>query len=70
MVGEQFTCAAVYATAFATNLILCFVLIPRLGLIGAAASTASAIVVEAVLLFVAVRLRLGLHAFVLRRSEV
>lgn len=70
MVGEQFTCAAVYATAFATNLILCFVLIPRFGLMGAASATATAIVVEAVLLFVAVRLRLGLHVFVLRRSKV
>ena len=69
MVGEQFSCAAVYAAAFSVNLVLCFVLIPRFGLIGAACSTASAIVIESVLLFVAIRMRLGLHVFVLRRSE-
>ena len=65
MVGEQFTCAAVYACAFAANLVLCFVLIPRFGLIGAASATATAILVESVLLFFAVKLRLGLHVFVL-----
>lgn len=64
MVGEQFTCAAVYAAAFATNLGLCFVLIPRFGLIGAACATATAILVESGLLFVVVKKRLGLHAFV------
>jgi O-antigen/teichoic acid export membrane protein len=66
MVGEQFTCAAVYASAFATNLVLCFVLIPRFGLIGAASATATAILVESTLLFAAVKLRMGLHVFVLR----
>ena len=54
----------------ATNLVLCFVLIPRFGLIGAACATATAIVVESTLLFAAVKVRLGLHVFVLRRDEV
>ncbi len=67
MVGEQFTCAAVYASAFATNLVLCFLLIPHYGLIGAGVSTATAILVESTLLFAAVKRRLGLHVFVLRR---
>lgn len=71
MVGQQFTCAAVYGTAFATNLVLCFVLIPRYGLIGAASATATAVLIETVLLFFAVRMRLGLNVFVVgagRRS--
>jgi O-antigen/teichoic acid export membrane protein len=64
MVGEQRVCAAIYAAAFATNLALCLVLIPRFGLIGAAASTASAILVESTLLFIVTKRRLGLHIFV------
>ena len=31
MLGEQRMCALVYACAFATNLVLCFVLVPRFG---------------------------------------
>jgi O-antigen/teichoic acid export membrane protein len=65
MVGQQFTCAAVYAIAFVTNLILCFTLIPRFGLIGAAIATATAVLVETVLLFIAVRMQLGINVFVL-----
>lgn len=65
MVGQQLTCAAVYGTAFATNLVLCFVLIPRFGLIGAASATATAVLVETMLLYFAVRMRLGLNVFVL-----
>ena len=67
MVGEQRACAMIYACAFATNLVLCLVLIPRFGLIGAAASTASAVVVESTLLFVVTKRRLGLHIFVFSR---
>jgi O-antigen/teichoic acid export membrane protein len=67
MVGQQRACAMIYAGAFATNLALCLVLIPRFGVIGAAASTATATVVESTLLFVVARRRLGLHVFVLGR---
>jgi O-antigen/teichoic acid export membrane protein len=67
MVGEQTACALIYACAFATNLVLCLVLIPRFGLIGAACSTASAIVCESVLLFVVTKRRLGLHIFIAGR---
>jgi O-antigen/teichoic acid export membrane protein len=67
MVGQQRLCAAIYATAFFTNLGLCLLLVPRLGLMGAAASTATAIVVESVLLFLAAKRRLGLHVFFWRR---
>jgi O-antigen/teichoic acid export membrane protein len=64
MVGQQSACAFVYACAFATNLVLCLILIPRFGLIGAAASTASAIVCESALLFAITKRRLGLHIFI------
>jgi O-antigen/teichoic acid export membrane protein len=63
MVGEQRLCAAVYAAAFATNLALCLVLVPWLGLIGAALSTATALVIESILLFLMARRRLGLYIF-------
>lgn len=64
MVGQQRACAFIYACAFATNLVLCLLLIPRFGLLGAAGSTATAIVVESTLLFVITKRRLGLHVFI------
>ena len=51
MLGEQRACAAVYAGAFVLNLVLCVVLIPRIGVDGAAVATATALIVESVLLF-------------------
>ena len=69
MVGQQRACALIYACAFATNLILCLVLIPRFGLLGAACSTATAVVCESVLLFVITKRRLGLHIFIIGRSR-
>jgi O-antigen/teichoic acid export membrane protein len=67
MVGQQRACAMIYAGAFAANLVLCLILIPRFGLIGAAAATATAIVAESALLFIVIKRRLGLHVFVLGR---
>ena len=64
MLGEQRICAAVYAFAFFVNLALCIVLIPQFGIEGAAASTATALVAESVLLFFITRSRLKLHAFI------
>src|SRR5262249_61904004 len=49
IVRQQRACAMIYPCAFATNLALCLILIPRLGLIGAPASTATAIVVSSTL---------------------
>lgn len=60
MTGQQSACAAVYATALAVNVTLCFLLIPRFGLIGAAIATSTAVVVESGLLFLAVNRRLGI----------
>jgi O-antigen/teichoic acid export membrane protein len=64
MTGQQRLCAFVYATAFATNLVLCLLLIPHFALYGAAFATATAVMVESSLLFVLVKRRLGLHVFV------
>ncbi len=65
MLGEQRICALVYATAFLLNLALCVVLIPWIGLMGAAVATATALVTESALLFVVAKRRLGLHVFIL-----
>jgi O-antigen/teichoic acid export membrane protein len=64
MQDQQIASAMIYAGAFATNLVLCLLLIPHFGLMGAAASTASAVVTESVLLFVVTKRKLGLHIFV------
>ena len=68
MLGEQRACATVYAIAFALNLVLCVVLIPRIGIDGAAVATATALIVESVLLFIVTRRRLGFHVFIWGRS--
>jgi O-antigen/teichoic acid export membrane protein len=64
MLGERHTCALIYGGAFAINLALCFALIPRMGIAGAAVAGAIALVCESVSLFVIAKMRLGLHCFV------
>jgi O-antigen/teichoic acid export membrane protein len=64
MVGEQRLCAAIYAGAFAVNLLLCFLLIPRMGPMGAAIAIAGAMVAEAALLYLVAKRRLGIHVFI------
>jgi len=64
MVGQQRACAAVYGAAFVVSLALCLLLVPRFGIHGAAAASASALIVESALLFAVIRRRLGLHAFI------
>jgi O-antigen/teichoic acid export membrane protein len=65
MLGERKQCAAIYAGAFAINLALCVILIPRMGIEGAAWATSIALVVESLLLYVGTRRRLGLPIFIL-----
>jgi O-antigen/teichoic acid export membrane protein len=65
MLGERKQCAAVYAIAFAINLALCVVLIPRIGIEGAAVSTSTALVVESIMLFRLAKRRLGFHVFIM-----
>jgi O-antigen/teichoic acid export membrane protein len=66
MVGEQRACASVYLAAFLTNVALCVLLIPLLGVAGAAVAISGAMVVESVLLFFVTKQRLGLHVFIWR----
>jgi O-antigen/teichoic acid export membrane protein len=68
MLGQQRTCALVYAGAFTTNIALCFLLIPRWGAEGAAIATAAALVVETISLFMIAKHRLGFHIFVWSRA--
>ena len=55
MLGQRMQCAAIYAGAFAINLALCVMLIPRFGIEGAGAATSAALIVESILLFTLVR---------------
>jgi O-antigen/teichoic acid export membrane protein len=64
MLGEQNACAAVYAVAFALNLVFCLLLIPSIGAAGAAVATTAALIVETLLLFWVTKRRLGFHVFV------
>jgi O-antigen/teichoic acid export membrane protein len=68
MLGEQRICATVYATAFVLNLVLCVLLIPRMGIEGAATATSTALIVESALLFFVTKRRLGFHVFIWGRS--
>ena len=63
MLGHQNVCAQAYALAFALNVALCWLLVPRFGGYGAAAATSFSLVFETVLLFWITRERLGLHVF-------
>ncbi|MDE2380151.1 polysaccharide biosynthesis C-terminal domain-containing protein [Bradyrhizobium sp.] len=67
MLGHQKVCALAYALAFAMNVVLCVVLVPRLGGHGAAAATSISLTFETVLLFWIVRRRLGLHVLAFGR---
>ena len=68
MLGERKQCAAVYALAFFINLALCIVLIPRIGIEGAATATSSALIVESILLYYVARRRLGLNVFIFGKA--
>ena len=63
MLGHQNVCALAYALAFAVNLVLCLMLVPRFGGYGAAAATSAALVFETALLFAVTKRRLGFHVF-------
>jgi O-antigen/teichoic acid export membrane protein len=69
MLGERRACALVYAGSFSINLVLCILLIPRLGLAGAAVASAVALVSESVSLFLVAKVRLGFHCFIFGRPK-
>jgi len=64
MLGERRSCALVYGTSFVLDLALCVVLIPRIGLAGAAIASSVALVFESASLFAVAKYRLGFHCFV------
>jgi O-antigen/teichoic acid export membrane protein len=66
MVGEQKACALIYAGAFILNLALCFILIPRFALYGAAIAISAAMMFESAMLYLVTKRKLGLHVFVWR----
>jgi len=65
MLGERKQCAFIYAAAFAINLALCVILIPRIGIEGAGVATSSALVVESIMLYLVAKRRLGFHVFIM-----
>ena len=69
MLGEQRACMLAMAAAVGLNLLLCFLLIPRYGVEGAALATSSAFIVESILLFVVAKRRLGFYLFAWGRKE-
>jgi O-antigen/teichoic acid export membrane protein len=69
MLGEQTACAFVYAAAFAFNVGACLILIPRLGIEGAAWSVTLALIVESIGMFWVSKRRLGLHPLIFGRPK-
>lgn len=65
MLGERKQCATIYAVAFAVNLVLCVILIPRIGIEGAAVATSTAIGAESIMLYLVAKRRLGFHVFIM-----
>jgi O-antigen/teichoic acid export membrane protein len=65
MAGQQGICAAVYTATFILNLTLNVSLIPAYGLMGAAAATATALVLEALVLYYITYARLGISCSIL-----
>lgn len=63
MADQQTICVLVYVAALAVNIGLNIALIPLYGIFGAAMATAAAMLVEALLLFLAIRRRLGIAPF-------
>jgi O-antigen/teichoic acid export membrane protein len=64
MLGERRSCALIYGGAFALEVALCFLLVPRFGIEGAAIANAITLVCESVSLFLIAKFRLRLHCFI------
>ncbi len=65
MTGNQNSCAAIYVLALFVNITLNLSLIPEYGLAGAAIATAVAMGFESAALYVIIRRKLNLHAFII-----
>ena len=64
MLGQQKLCAVTALAALVTNVVLCLVLIPTYGIMGAAVAMSTAFIVESVAIFWIGRSKLGFHLFV------
>ncbi len=65
MLGERKQCASVYALAFVINLAVGVILIPLIGIEGAAVSTSVALIAESIMLYRLAKRRLGFHVFIM-----
>ncbi len=65
MLGERKQCASVYAIAFVINLAVGVILIPQIGIEGAAVSTSVALIAELIMLYRLAKRRLGFHVFIM-----
>ncbi|MDE1156918.1 MAG: lipopolysaccharide biosynthesis protein [Neorhizobium sp.] len=63
MAGRQNLCVLLYAVVLAANIGLNVILIPRMGIAGAATATACATIIETLLLHLAIRRTLGIVLF-------
>lgn len=68
MLGEQRMCAAVLASAAVLDIALAFLLVPHLGIIGAALATATALIAASLLNSWVARRRLGLETSIIVRG--
>jgi len=69
MGGREKLCVLIYAVVLAGAIVANIILIPRLGLAGAAIATSSAMAIEALLLHIALRRTLGIVLFALARPQ-
>ncbi len=69
MLGERRRCAQVYAGSFLLNLLLCLLLIPHFGAMGAAIASAGTLVFESICLFLVAKFRLGIHCLIFGRAK-
>lgn len=65
MVNQQRICAGIYGLCFSCNLMLNFMLIPKFGIFGAAMATAGAMIIEALLLIIVIKIKVGITMFAL-----
>ena len=65
MLGERKQCACLCRRLRASISCCASILIPRIGIEGAASPTSSALVVESILLYFVAKRRLGFHVFIM-----
>ena len=64
MRGQERACALIYAVSFVGNLLACLLLIPQFGAVGASISATGALIMKSLLMFIVIKRRLSLHAFI------